>query len=87
MRASVERSLRRLQTDYIDVLVWHNFNSVGEVSNPSFQEFMTKIKKEGKVRFTGFSAHSNMAALLQERQNQMIMMLPWFLTTSPMLRN
>jgi predicted aldo/keto reductase-like oxidoreductase len=27
---------------------------------------MTKMKKEGKVRFTGFSAHSRMASLLRE---------------------
>jgi hypothetical protein len=27
---------------------------------------MSKMKKEGKVRFTGFSAHSRMAALLRE---------------------
>jgi predicted aldo/keto reductase-like oxidoreductase len=27
---------------------------------------MTKMKKEGKVRFTGFSSHSNMASLLKE---------------------
>jgi len=27
---------------------------------------MAKMKKEGKARFTGFSAHSNMAPLLKE---------------------
>jgi uncharacterized protein len=66
MRASVERSLRRLQTDYIDVLVWHNLNSPEEVSEPKLFEFMSKMKKEGKARFTGFSAHSRMASLLRE---------------------
>jgi aryl-alcohol dehydrogenase-like predicted oxidoreductase len=66
MRASVERSLRRLQTDYIDVLVWHNHSSPEEVSDPKLFEFMSKMKKEGKVRFTGFSSHSNMASLLRE---------------------
>jgi aryl-alcohol dehydrogenase-like predicted oxidoreductase len=66
MRASVERSLRRLKTDYIDVLVWHGHSSPEEVSDLGLHEFMVKIKKEGKVRFTGFSAHSNMASLLEE---------------------
>jgi len=66
MRASVERSLRRLRTDYIDVLVWHGHSSPGEVSDPNLSEFMSKMKKEGKVRFSGFSAHSKMAALLIE---------------------
>jgi aryl-alcohol dehydrogenase-like predicted oxidoreductase len=66
MRASVERSLRRLRTDYIDVLVWHGHSSSDEVSDPKLFEFMSKMKKEGKVRFTGFSAHSRMASLLKE---------------------
>ena len=66
MRASVERSLRRLRTDYIDVLVWHGHSSPEEVSDPNLFEFMSKMKKEGKARFTGFSSHSHMASLLRE---------------------
>jgi aryl-alcohol dehydrogenase-like predicted oxidoreductase len=66
MRASVERSLRRLRTDYVDVLVWHGHSSPEEVSDPKLFEFMSKMKKEGKVRFTGFSAHTRMASLLTE---------------------
>jgi aryl-alcohol dehydrogenase-like predicted oxidoreductase len=66
MRASVERSLRRLRTDYIDVLVWHGHSNPEEVSDPKFFEFMSKMKKEGKIRFSGFSAHSRMASLLRE---------------------
>jgi aryl-alcohol dehydrogenase-like predicted oxidoreductase len=66
MRASVERSLRRLQTDYIDVLVWHGLSSTDEVSDSKLFEFMGKMKKEGKVRFTGFSTHTRMARLLRE---------------------
>jgi aryl-alcohol dehydrogenase-like predicted oxidoreductase len=66
MRASVERSLRRLRTDYIDVLVWHGHSHPEEVADPNLYEFMTKMKKEGKARFTGFSAHSRMASLLTE---------------------
>jgi len=66
MRASVERSLRRLRTDYVDVLVWHSHSSPEEVADPNLFEFMSKMKKEGKARFTGFSAHNNMASLLRE---------------------
>ena len=66
MRASVERSLQRLRTDYIDVLVWHDHSKPDEVSDPKLFEFMSKMKKEGKIRFSGFSAHSRMASLLRE---------------------
>jgi aryl-alcohol dehydrogenase-like predicted oxidoreductase len=70
MRASVERSLRRLKTDYIDVLVWHGHSHPEEVSDPNLYEFMMKMKKEGKVRFTGFSSHTRMASLLREASKQ-----------------
>jgi aryl-alcohol dehydrogenase-like predicted oxidoreductase len=66
MRDSVEKSLRRLQTDYVDVLLWHGLHSVDEVSDTKLFEFMEKMKKEGKARFAGFSAHSRMANLLRE---------------------
>jgi len=70
MRASVERSLRRLKTDYVDVLVWHGHSHPEEVSDTNLSEFMMKMKKEGKARFTGFSAHSRMASLLREASKQ-----------------
>jgi aryl-alcohol dehydrogenase-like predicted oxidoreductase len=70
MRASVERSLRRLRTDHIDVLVWHGHSHPEEVSDPKLYEFMMRMKKEGKARFTGFSAHSRMASLLREASKQ-----------------
>jgi len=66
MRDSVETSLRRLRTDYVDVLLWHELHRPEEVSDGRLFEFMTKMKREGKARFTGFSAHSNMAGLLKE---------------------
>jgi aryl-alcohol dehydrogenase-like predicted oxidoreductase len=66
MRVSVETSLRRLRTDYIDILLWHNHHTPEEVSDRSLFEFMEKMKKEGKTRFIGISTHTRMAALLRE---------------------
>jgi aryl-alcohol dehydrogenase-like predicted oxidoreductase len=66
MRASVETSLRKLRTDYLDVLVWHGHSTPEEVSDPNLFEFMSKMKKEGKTRFTGFATHRQMALLLRE---------------------
>ncbi|MGO9571826.1 MAG: aldo/keto reductase [Desulfomonilaceae bacterium] len=65
-RQSVETSLRRLLTVHVDVLLAHSLTKPDEVSNPMVTEFLQAKKKEGKARFTGFSSHSNMAALLQE---------------------
>jgi aryl-alcohol dehydrogenase-like predicted oxidoreductase len=65
-RQSVETSLRRLQTDYVDVLLAHSLKKPDEVSNPATLEFLRTMKKEGKARFTGFSSHTDMAHLLRE---------------------
>lgn len=65
-RASLETSLKRLQTDYVDVLLAHSLTSSGDVSNDALVEFLRQMKKEGKARFTGFSSHSGMAPLLKE---------------------
>ena len=65
-RQSVETSLRRLQTDHVDVLLAHSLKKPDEVSNPALIEFLQAMKKEGKARFTGFSSHTDMAPLLRE---------------------
>ena len=65
-RQSVETSLRRLQTDHVDVLLAHSLKKPDEVSNPALIEFLQKMKKERKTRFTGFSSHTDMASLLRE---------------------
>ncbi|MGO9569256.1 MAG: aldo/keto reductase [Desulfomonilaceae bacterium] len=65
-RQSVETSLRRLQTDHVDVLLAHSLKAPGEVSNPALIEFLQAMKNEGKARFTGFSSHTDMGPLLRE---------------------
>ena len=89
MRASVERSLRRLKTDYIDVLLWHGHNSPEEISDRGLFEFVQKMKKEGKTRFTGFSSHSRMAALLVEASKSNVhdvALVPYNFTNSKKMR-
>jgi aryl-alcohol dehydrogenase-like predicted oxidoreductase len=64
-RASLETSLKRLRTDYVDVLLAHDLKTPGQVRSPALIEFLQAMKKEGKARFTGFSSHANMASLLR----------------------
>jgi aryl-alcohol dehydrogenase-like predicted oxidoreductase len=62
---SVEESLKRVGTDYFDILHCpHAATSTTEINNPFIAETFNELKKQGKVRFLGFSAHHNMAALL-----------------------
>src|SRR5574337_1324712 len=57
MRA-VESSLTRLQTDYLDVCLIHEVNSVERLMAPTFHEAFDRLKEQGKVRFLGVSSHT-----------------------------
>jgi len=57
-------SLERLQTDYIDILYSHNVQHLNWLNNPGILDAMNQLKKEGKVRYIGFSTHANMAELI-----------------------
>lgn len=57
-------SLSRLQMDYVDILYVH------DISNPEYLEYkpiinaLKKLKKDGKVKFIGFSTHRNEAIVI-----------------------
>ncbi len=52
--ASVEESLKRLQTDYIDVLFFHSPFSPDEIKDDVWKG-IEQVKKQGKVRFVAHS--------------------------------
>jgi predicted aldo/keto reductase-like oxidoreductase len=55
---ALEGSLRRLQTDYVDVYFNHAVNDLGRLKNPEWYEFAEAAKKQGKLRYTGMSGHA-----------------------------
>jgi len=61
-----EGCLKRLKTDYVDVLYLHNVQSVEDIRDPGFTAALAQLKKEKKARFVGFSVHGNMTELLNE---------------------
>jgi len=54
---ALEGSLRRLQTDHIDVYFNHAVNDVARLENPEWPEFASRAREQGKIRFTGVSGH------------------------------
>lgn len=56
---SVEGSLKRLQTDYIDVLLIHGVDNEETLTDERVLSAYDKLRKQGKFRFTGISCHSN----------------------------
>ena len=53
----LEESLRRLQTDHVDLYLNHAVNDVARLENPGWQEFVQRAKAQGKIRFAGMSGH------------------------------
>src|SRR5918996_313790 len=58
MMSSLEGSLQRLRTDYVDVYFNHAVNDVARLRNPEWHEFVARAKQQGKVRFVGMSGHA-----------------------------
>ncbi len=58
MMKSLEGSLRRLRTDYVDVYFNHAVNDVERLKNPEWAEFTEFAKKQGKIRWRGVSGHA-----------------------------
>ncbi len=65
--SELERSLKRLRTDHIDLYQCHHVTTLDEVatifSDDGAIKTLEKARKDGKVRFLGFSAHSVEAAM------------------------
>ena len=60
--ASLEDSLRRLQTDYVDIYFNHSVNDVDRLRNEEWLEFCELAKRQGKIRFRGVSGHGSQLA-------------------------
>ncbi len=60
----LEQSLRKLNTDYIDLYFVHGTKNAGELNNDT-KAWAEKAKSQGKIKFFGFSAHSNMEDQMQ----------------------
>ena len=62
---SVEKSLKSLETDHVDCLLMRGIETPFEIANtPEVFEVFETLKKQGKARFLGFSAHTDPAGIL-----------------------
>ncbi|MCE5334255.1 MAG: aldo/keto reductase [Desulfobacteraceae bacterium] len=63
MTELLERSLRKMNTNHVDLYFIHGMTGIGEI-NKETKAWAEKAKAQGKIRFFGFSAHSNMEELM-----------------------
>lgn len=61
---SLEGSLARMKTDHVELFFVHGIDHISAMEKPEVRAFAEKAKKEGKIKFFGFSSHSNMAECL-----------------------
>jgi hypothetical protein len=54
----VEKALKNLNTDTIDILV-PGIHDVETINRPGLEEGFEELKKDGKIRFSGFACHKN----------------------------
>lgn len=55
---AVEASLRRLQTDRVDLVHVHSCDRVERLMAPNIHEAFDRLKEQGKARFLGVSTHT-----------------------------
>lgn len=59
METKMEESLKRLKTDYVDVLFLHNIKDPSWSTQDEMMRFCRRMKESGKARFVGISFHSS----------------------------
>jgi predicted aldo/keto reductase-like oxidoreductase len=65
MTQALNQSLEKLKTDYIDMYCLHGLNNTSKLDDDT-KAWVVKAKADKKIRFFGFSTHSNMESCLQE---------------------
>jgi predicted aldo/keto reductase-like oxidoreductase len=66
MSRYLNTSLERLKTSYVDLFFIHSVSDVKDEMNQSTKAWVERAKSEGKIRFFGFSTHTNMAQCLMD---------------------
>ena len=62
---SLEESLVALQTDYIDIMLFHGAEEISLLFDEAVLKAFESAKTSGKIRACGFSCHANMADLVE----------------------
>ncbi|MBU1339377.1 MAG: aldo/keto reductase [Acidobacteria bacterium] len=62
---TVEGSLKRLQTDHLDVCLIHGASKAEDLTDERVQSAFTKLKNDGKYRYRGFSCHENQVEVVK----------------------
>jgi uncharacterized protein len=65
-----DESLGRLKMDYVDILYLHAADKPDQTNDPFIMEAFTELKANKKIRFSGFSTHSDWPELISDAANK-----------------
>ncbi len=71
----VEDSLKRMETDYVDFALTHGVDDLKLLENQELLAGYDQLKKDGKVRFTGFSTHNAKLTLKQALDHDFVQLV------------
>jgi len=66
MEHSLHASLKALQTDYVDIMLFHNATSNKLLFHEAVLKFFDQAKVSGKIRACGFSVHNNHLEVIEK---------------------
>ncbi len=69
LHRKLQESLKALNTDYIDILLYHSASDEELLFHPGVMDFFEEVKRAGVIRAHGFSTH-NGTMNLPERNNR-----------------
>lgn len=71
----MEDSLKRMQTDYVDFALVHSVDDLKLLDNQELRAAYDQLKKDGKIRFTGFSTHNAKVTLKQALDSDFVQLV------------
>ena len=80
LHARLEESLKALNTDYIDILLYHSASDEELLFHPEVMKFFADMKSSGVIKAHGFSAHNDSMNLLERNNKELfydIVMVPF----------
>ena len=66
LSVALAKSLDRLKTTHVDLYCMHGVDDVSRMMTDDIRRWADNAKKNGTIRFFGFSTHANMAACLTD---------------------
>ncbi|GAB1265474.1 aldo/keto reductase [Aurantivibrio infirmus] len=73
INASVERSLKRLKTDYLDIVLIHSDGRDVEIIQQGALDALDDLKKQGKILATGMSTKTVEGGILAAKHSDCVM--------------